>query len=62
MNGKMWEHSATQRNVRQLSADGCRFLGPEEAGMLACGYEGAGRLISVDTILAEVDQLAEDAG
>ncbi|MFP6866101.1 MAG: flavoprotein, partial [Roseibacillus sp.] len=24
MNGKMWEHPATQRNVAQLTADGCR--------------------------------------
>ncbi len=58
MNGKMWEHPATQRNVKQLTADGCRFVGPEESGMLACGYEGAGRLVSVDAILKEIDQLA----
>ena len=37
MNGKMWEHPATQRNVDLLKSDGCRFLGPEESGMLACG-------------------------
>lgn len=51
MNGKMWEHPATQRNVAQLKADGCRFLGPEESGMLACGYEGAGRLVPVEKII-----------
>lgn len=58
MNGKMWVHPATQRNVQQLTADGCRFIGPEQSGMLACGYEGAGRLVPVETILEEVDKLA----
>lgn len=60
MNGKMWQHPATRRNVRQLEADGCRFLGPQDAGMLACGYEGPGRLETVDAILAEVDAITND--
>ena len=62
MNGKMWEHPATQRNVAQLKADGCRFLGPEESGMLACGYEGAGRLVPVEEILDAVRELAASSG
>jgi phosphopantothenoylcysteine decarboxylase len=49
MNGKMWEHPATQENVATLSARGVEFIGPE-AGMLACGYEGVGRLWKVDDI------------
>jgi phosphopantothenoylcysteine decarboxylase/phosphopantothenate--cysteine ligase len=49
MNGKMWEHSATQDNVATLKARGVEFIGPEE-GMLACGYEGIGRLWKVDDI------------
>ncbi len=49
MNGKMWEHPATQENVATLSARGVEFIGPEE-GMLACGYEGIGRLWKVDEI------------
>ena len=49
MNGKMWEHPATQENVTKLKARGVEFIGPEE-GMLACGYEGVGRLWSVDDI------------
>jgi len=57
MNGKMWEHPANRRNIAQLEKDGCRFIGPEEDGMLACGYEGAGRLVPVDTILEEVASL-----
>ena len=49
MNGKMWEHAATQANVELLRARGVDFIGPEE-GMLACGYEGLGRLWKVDDI------------
>jgi phosphopantothenoylcysteine decarboxylase len=49
MNGKMWEHPATQANVEQLKSRGVDFIGPEE-GMLACGYEGVGRLWKVDDI------------
>ena len=49
MNGKMWEHPATQDNVLKLRERGVEFIGPEE-GMLACGYEGAGRLWKVDDI------------
>jgi phosphopantothenoylcysteine decarboxylase len=49
MNGKMWEHPATQENVAVLKSRGVDFIGPEE-GMLACGYEGVGRLWKVDDI------------
>ena len=49
MNGKMWEHAATQENVEKLKSRGVDFIGPE-AGMLACGYEGVGRLWKVDDI------------
>jgi phosphopantothenoylcysteine decarboxylase len=49
MNGKMWQHSATVENVKILKARGVEFIGPEE-GMLACGYEGLGRLWKVNDI------------
>ena len=49
MNGKMWEHAATQENVAKLKSRGVEFIGPEE-GMLACGYEGVGRLWNVADI------------
>src|SRR6516165_10501777 len=49
MNGKMWNHSATVENVEKLKARGVEFIGPEE-GMLACGYEGLGRLWKVNEI------------
>ena len=49
MNGKMWSHPATVENVETLKSRGVEFIGPEE-GMLACGYEGLGRLWKVDDI------------
>ena len=49
MNGKMWNHPATKENVAKLKSRGVDFIGPEE-GMLACGYEGLGRLWKVDDI------------
>ncbi len=57
MNGKMWLHPATQRNVRQLQQDGCAFVGPAE-GDLACGYEGIGRLATIEDILVCVAALS----
>ena len=49
MNGKMWAHQATAENVEKLKARGVEFIGPE-VGMLACGYEGLGRLWKVNDI------------
>ncbi len=57
MNGKMWDHPATQRNVTTLTKDGCHFIGPEEDGMLACGYTGKGRLQDVNSILKKIAEL-----
>lgn len=53
MNGKMWQHPATKTNVEVLRSRGVEFIGPD-AGMLACGYEGIGRLWSVEGILNRV--------
>lgn len=53
MNGKMWQHPATQRNVARLAEDGVRFIGPD-SGDLACGYQGIGRMVSVEEILEAV--------
>ncbi len=56
MNGKMWQHPATQQNVETLRARGVHLIGPE-AGMLACGYEGLGRLWPVADILTRAESL-----
>jgi phosphopantothenoylcysteine synthetase/decarboxylase len=53
MNGKMWNHAATQANVATLRARGATILGPAE-GMLSCGYEGIGRLVEPADIVAAV--------
>jgi phosphopantothenoylcysteine synthetase/decarboxylase len=53
MNGKMWHHPATQENVALLKQRGVDFIGPE-AGLLACGYEGLGRLWPVAEIAREI--------
>ena len=43
MNGKMWQHPATQANFATLKSRGVQIIGPDE-GLLSCGYEGVGRL------------------
>ncbi len=58
MNGKMWDHPATQQNVETLTSRGATFIGPE-SGLLACGYEGLGRLWPVEDIVREITRLAE---
>ncbi len=49
MNVNMWRHPATQKNVELLRERGVRFLGPE-AGELACGWEGEGRMAEPSAI------------
>jgi len=56
MNGKMWKHPATQANVALLESRGVHFIGPEQ-GLLACGYEGLGRLWNVDEVIERAEQL-----
>jgi phosphopantothenoylcysteine synthetase/decarboxylase len=56
MNGKMWQHPATLKNVETLRSYGAQFVEPAE-GMLACGYEGVGRLAEVETILRAVESV-----
>ncbi len=53
MNGKMWLHAATQANVAVLKKRGVEFIGPEK-GLLACGYEGIGRLWPVAEIVEKI--------
>jgi phosphopantothenoylcysteine decarboxylase len=53
MNGKMWEHPATQDNVKILKERGVQFIGPD-AGLLACGYEGIGRMWPAEQIAQSV--------
>lgn len=56
MNGKMWEHAATRSNTETLKNRGAAFVGPAE-GMLACGYEGTGRLAEIDEIVTHAEKI-----
>lgn len=56
MNVNMWRHAATQANVERLRGRGVRFVGPE-AGPLACGWEGEGRMAEPAAIAAEASSL-----
>src|SRR3990170_254304 len=53
MNVNMWEHPATRENVERLRQRGVRIVEPD-AGYLACGMTGPGRLASNDAIVSRV--------
>ena len=53
MHAEMWEHPATQDNLRLLAERGVIVVPPEQ-GRLAGGDEGAGRLAAPESILAAV--------
>jgi phosphopantothenoylcysteine decarboxylase/phosphopantothenate--cysteine ligase len=55
MNEKMWNHPATRENLRLLKSRGAAVVDVEQ-GDLACGYEGRGRLASLEKILKAVER------
>ncbi|WP_370157411.1 bifunctional phosphopantothenoylcysteine decarboxylase/phosphopantothenate--cysteine ligase CoaBC [Salipiger bermudensis] len=59
MNVRMWEHPATQRNLATLRGDGVTVVGPD-AGDMACGEYGPGRLVEVPQIVAAVERALAD--
>lgn len=54
MNGHMYQNPFVQRNINTLKTHGYHFIEPA-SGDLACGYEGVGRLNTVETILEGVN-------
>jgi phosphopantothenoylcysteine decarboxylase/phosphopantothenate--cysteine ligase len=56
MNTRMWEHEATQANAATLRARGVELIGPE-AGELAEGEVGLGRMSEPEEIAARVEAL-----
>ncbi|WP_171124507.1 MULTISPECIES: bifunctional phosphopantothenoylcysteine decarboxylase/phosphopantothenate--cysteine ligase CoaBC [unclassified Ruegeria] len=54
MNVRMWDHPATQRNLRTLKSDGVGFVGPNE-GDMACGEYGPGRMSEPLEIVAAIE-------
>ncbi len=49
MNGMMWHYPATQNSIKVLQSWGVQILFPQ-TGALACGENGAGRLMEVEAI------------
>lgn len=56
MSAAMWSKPSVQRNVDQLTADGCHFVGPE-SGWLSCRVSGEGRMSEPDSILEAIESL-----
>jgi len=61
MNVRMWEHAATQANVRLLIERGVDLIGPEE-GELAEGETGLGRMSEPEAIFARCRVLLGQGG
>lgn len=53
MNVRMWEHAATQDNIKTLQKRGVRFVGPVN-GDMACGEFGMGRMSEPAEIVASL--------
>ncbi|MBI3677057.1 MAG: bifunctional phosphopantothenoylcysteine decarboxylase/phosphopantothenate--cysteine ligase CoaBC [Proteobacteria bacterium] len=61
MNVRMWNHPATQRNVKTLKNDGVIFVGPND-GEMACGEFGPGRMAEPDEIADAVERALSEKG
>ncbi len=56
MNVNMYANPVTKANIKRLRELGYHFVEPA-TGMLACGYEGQGRLAEIDDILEAAEYL-----
>jgi phosphopantothenoylcysteine decarboxylase/phosphopantothenate--cysteine ligase len=59
MNVRMWTHPATQRNLVTLAGDGILTVGPN-AGDMACGEHGPGRMAEPLEIVAAIETALGD--
>lgn len=55
MNEKMWDHPATQENLKILQSRGVEMV-DVGVGDLACGYQGRGRMADPADVLAAVER------
>ena len=55
MNTKMYDHPATQTNLKTLETYGYTIIAPKES-LLACGDVGRGALADLDTILQQIKE------
>src|SRR5215467_7135790 len=60
MNTTMLQHPATRRNLERLRADGVHFVEPD-AGEMACGTIGPGRLSEPERIVAAALEILSPA-
>jgi phosphopantothenoylcysteine decarboxylase/phosphopantothenate--cysteine ligase len=58
MNTTMWQHPATVRNLQRLREDGVYIIEPD-AGEMACGTFGPGRLSEPEKIVAAALEILE---
>jgi phosphopantothenoylcysteine decarboxylase / phosphopantothenate---cysteine ligase len=56
MNVRMWEHAATQANMKLLASRGIHVVGPDQ-GAMACNEYGFGRLSEPPEILTAIEAL-----
>ena len=59
MNVSMWQAPAVRRNVATLGEQGVHFAGPD-AGPLACGEVGPGRMREPEAIVARLEALLSE--
>ena len=55
MNTKMYDHPATQNNLKTLKTYGYQIISPRES-LLACGDHGKGALADLDIILERIKE------
>jgi phosphopantothenoylcysteine decarboxylase/phosphopantothenate--cysteine ligase len=56
MNTKMWESRIVQSNIEKLMDNGYEFMEPA-SGDLACGWQGKGRLPTIEDILEKMEDI-----
>lgn len=60
MNSNMWQHPAVKANLDKVKSLGYEIIEPV-SGMLACGYEGLGRLEELEKIVASAVERLKQA-
>ena len=60
MNPHMWANKATQRNVKQLAADGVLTVGPNSGEMAESREAGVGRMAEPLEIVAAIERLLDN--
>lgn len=59
MNGNMFDNPGVSRSLDLLADDGYQLI-PPRSGELACGYEGNGKIASIETIINTIEERYHD--